>query len=80
MELENPESKITFGLIFGSIIFGTGWGLSGISSSTFYMLITSKNIRIPLYWGAFFIFGSMFGKLLRMAAGKITKKKVPGTK
>lgn len=50
-ETENPNDKINFNLIFGSICFGLGWGLAGLCTFAAYPQIPLVNLKITLYWG-----------------------------
>lgn len=57
----------------GSILFGVGWGISGISPGMFYMCVPTKKLNITVYWGIFFIIGVNIGRFFKKITQKISK-------
>ena len=48
--IESPSSKITWRLIFGSVIFGIGWALGGICPGPSFILFMFLTPHISLIW------------------------------
>ena len=69
MATELPERfKIDASLIAGSVIFGIGWGLSGICPGPGLLLLTGGSVQSIVFVGAV-IMGFFSLRLLRSRAG-----------
>jgi uncharacterized membrane protein YedE/YeeE len=59
----------------GSILFGLGWGLGGLCTASFYVLIPLANIKVQVYWGVSCLLGFSVVGIINRFLGIFKKSK-----
>lgn len=70
--IENPEEKVNFSLVFGSICFGVGWGLAGMCPGTMYAVIPLTSLKVPFYWGVPCILGIKLADIIKKLGNRLS--------
>lgn len=57
VEVDKNDQKVKVNLIIGSIIYGIGWGLGGLTPVTALLLMPLESLKIFVYWGLACVIG-----------------------
>ncbi len=57
VEIDKNNIEIKGNLIVGSIIYGIGWGLGGLTPVTALLLMPLESLKIFVYWGLACVIG-----------------------
>lgn len=58
----DPHRGFSPKVIFGSVLFGLGWGIGGLCPGPFILTIPNS-LKIAFYWGLPFFFGQKLGQI-----------------
>lgn len=57
VEIDKENTPMKFNFIIGSMIFGFGWGLGGLTPVVVLILMPLESLKIVVYWGLACVIG-----------------------